>query len=148
MNMKNYTSYADLVSIGNASFGFLSILMVVNGNLTFSAIFMLIAVIFDSLDGWVARKTKRNDEFGFGKNIDSLSDVISFGVAPGMLLYSACLSFSVPYINIVVGLLIVICGILRLARINVLTDLINGADEKFVGLPIPSTALILGSFYL
>ena len=148
MNMKNYTSYADLVSIGNASFGFLSILMVVNGNLTFSAIFMLIAVIFDSLDGWVARKTKRNDEFGFGKNIDSLSDVISFGVAPGMLLYSACLSFSVPYINIVVGLLIVICGILRLARFNVLTDLINGADEKFVGLPIPSTALILGSFYL
>ena len=95
-------------------FGFISILMVVNGNLTFSAIFMLIAVIFDSLDGWVARKTKRDDKFGFGKNIDALSDVISFGVAPGMLLYSACLSYSIPYLNIVVSLLIALCGVLRL----------------------------------
>jgi archaetidylserine synthase len=114
---------------------------------------MLVAVIFDSLDGWVARKTKkvdefRVDEFGFGGNIDSLSDVISFGLAPGMLLYSACASFSIPYINIVVALLILLCGILRLARFNVLTDSGEGADEKFMGLPIPSTALILGSFYL
>jgi len=138
-------SYADLVSLGNASFGFLSIIMVLNGFLAVAAQFMLVAVIFDSLDGWVARRTKRVDEFGFGENIDSLSDVISFGVAPGMLLYSACASFSIPYINIVVALLILLCGILRLARFNVITG--EGSDE-FVGLPIPSTALILGSFYL
>jgi archaetidylserine synthase len=139
-------SYADLVSLGNASFGFLSIIMVLNGLLAVAAQFMLVAVIFDSLDGWVARRTKRVDEFGFGENIDSLSDVISFGIAPGMLLYSACASFSIPYINIVVALLILLCGILRLARFNVITG--EGSDEKFVGLPIPSTALILGSFYL
>lgn len=145
MNMKHYMSYADLVSLGNASFGFLSIIMVLNGFLAVAAQFMLVAVIFDSLDGWVARRTKRVDEFGFGENIDSLSDVISFGVAPGMLLYSACASFSIPYINIVVALLILLCGILRLARFNVITG--EGSDE-FVGLPIPSTALILGSFYL
>ncbi len=146
MNMKHYMSYADLVSLGNASFGFLSIIMVLNGFLAVAAQFMLVAVIFDSLDGWVARRTKRVDEFGFGENIDSLSDVISFGVAPGMLLYSACASFSIPYINIVIALLILLCGILRLARFNVITG--EGSDEKFVGLPIPSTALILGSFYL
>jgi archaetidylserine synthase len=145
MNMKHYMSYADLVSLGNASFGFLSIIMVLNGFLAVAAQFMLVAVIFDSLDGWVARRTKRVDEFGFGENIDSLSDVISFGIAPGMLLYSACASFSIPYINIVVALLILLCGILRLARFNVITG--EGSDE-FVGLPIPSTALILGSFYL
>jgi archaetidylserine synthase len=63
-------------------------------------------------------------------------------------LYSACASFSIPYINIVVALLILLCGILRLARFNVITDSGEGVDEKFVGLPIPSTALILGSFYL
>jgi archaetidylserine synthase len=148
MNIKHLMSYADLVSLGNASFGFLSIISVLNGHLAIGAQFMLVAVIFDSLDGWVARKTKRVDEFGFGENIDSLSDVISFGVAPGMLLYSACGSFSIPYINIVVALLILLCGILRLARFNVITDSGEGADEKFVGLPIPSTALILGSFYL
>jgi archaetidylserine synthase len=148
MNIKHYMSYADIVSLGNASFGFLSIIMVLNGYLGLAAQFMLVAVIFDSLDGWVARKTKRVDKFGFGENIDSLSDVISFGVAPGMLLYSACASFSIPYINIVVALLILLCGILRLARFNVITDSGEGADEKFVGLPIPSTALILGSFYL
>jgi len=146
MNMKHYMSYADLVSLGNASFGFLSIIMVLNGFLAVAAQFMLVAVIFDSLDGWVARRTKRVDEFGFGENIDSLSDVISFGVAPGMLLYSACASFSIPYINIVIALLILLCGILRLARFNVITG--EGSDEKFVGLPIPSMALILGSFYL
>ena len=60
MNMKNYTSYADLVSIGNASFGFLSILMVVNGNLTFSAIFMLIAVIF-RFTGWLGCKEDKKE---------------------------------------------------------------------------------------
>jgi archaetidylserine synthase len=148
MNIKQYISYADVVSLGNASFGFLSIIMVLNGFLALAAQLMLVAVIFDSLDGWVARRTKRVDEFGFGENIDSLSDVISFGVAPGMLLYSACSSFSIPYINIVVALLVLLCGILRLARFNVITDSGEGSDEKFVGLPIPSTALILGSFYL
>ena len=96
MNMKDFISYADLVSLGNASFGFLSIVMVMSGNLILAAKFMLIAVIFDSLDGWVARHTKGVDEFGFGKNIDSLADVISFGVAPGMLLYSACVTYSIP----------------------------------------------------
>ncbi len=148
MNIKQLVSYADLVSLGNASFGFLSIIMVFEGHLEIAAQFLLVAVIFDSLDGWVARKTKRVDQFGFGENIDSLSDVISFGVAPGMLLYSACASFSIPYINIVVALLILLCGILRLARFNVLADSSEVNDKNFVGLPIPSTALILGSFYI
>jgi archaetidylserine synthase len=110
---------------------------------------MLLAVIFDSLDGWVARRTGEVGESGFGKNMDSLSDVISFGVAPGLLLYSACSSYSVPNINILVALLIVICGILRLSRFNVLADSSDvPSEDKFVGLPIPITALILGSFYL
>lgn len=145
MNIKSYTSIADLVSIANASSGFLSIIMITMGSYALAAKFMLLAVIFDAVDGWVARKLKREDECNFGKNIDSLSDIISFGVAPGMLLYSTGTSFGIPYISIIVALMIVICGILRLSRFNVITD---SVDERFIGLPIPSTALILGSFYL
>jgi archaetidylserine synthase len=140
---------ADFVSIANASSGFLAIIMAISGNLVLAAKFLLLAVIFDALDGWVARRTKREDECGFGINMDSLSDVISFGVAPGIILYVATSNYSIPYINILVALLIVICGILRLSRFNVLTltDEVQSTD-KFVGLPIPSTALILGSLYL
>ena len=147
MNIKSYMSIADLFSIGNASFGFLSIIMIINGDLVLAAKFMLISVIFDALDGWVARKVKRLDEYGFGKNIDSLCDVISFGVAPGIFLYSATLTYSIPYINILVSLLIVICGILRLSRFNIITSSIKSSKE-FVGLPIPATAMILSSFYI
>jgi archaetidylserine synthase len=145
MNIRSYTSIADLVSIANASSGFLSIVMITMGNYVLAAKFILLAVIFDAMDGWVARKLKREDECDFGKNIDSLSDIISFGVAPGMLLYSTSASSGIPYFSIVIALLIVICGILRLSRFNVITD---SSDDKFIGLPIPTTALILGSFYL
>jgi archaetidylserine synthase len=149
MKISHYVALADLVSLANASSGFLAVVMVSTGNLILASQFILLAVIFDSVDGWVARRTNRVDEHGFGKNMDSLSDVISFGVAPGMLLIAACQSFSIQYINILVALLIVICGILRLSRFNVLADSsdVPGGD-KFVGLPIPTTALILGSFYL
>ncbi len=145
MNIRSFTSIADIVSIANASSGFLSIIMVTSGNFVLAAKFMLFAVIFDALDGWVARKLNREDEIGFGKNVDSLSDIISFGVAPGMFLYILSQSFGISYFNIIVALLIVICGILRLSRFNVITD---SHDDKFVGLPIPTTALILSSFYL
>jgi archaetidylserine synthase len=145
MKIRSYTSIADIVSIANASSGFLAVVMVTTGNFVLAAKFILIAVIFDALDGWVARKLNREDEFGFGKNVDSLSDIISFGVAPGMLLYALNLSYGISYLGILIALLIVICGILRLSRFNVIT---GASDDKFIGLPIPSTALILGSFYL
>lgn len=145
MNIRSYTSIADLVSIANASSGFLSIVMITMGNYVLAVKFLLLAVIFDAMDGWIARKLKREDECGFGKNVDSLSDIISFGVAPGMLLYSTSISSGLTYVGIAVALLIVICGILRLSRFNVITD---SSDKYFIGLPIPSTALILGSFYL
>lgn len=145
MNIRSYTSIADLFSIANASSGFLSIIMASMGDLVLAAKFMLIAVIFDSIDGWVARKIKREDESGFGRNMDSLSDIVSFGVAPGMLLYISCMQYGITYFNMAIALLVVICGILRLSRFNVTADLYK---DKFIGLPIPTAALILGTFYL
>jgi archaetidylserine synthase len=149
MEIRHYIGPADIVSLANASSGFLAIIMAISGDISSAAKFLLLAVIFDSLDGWVARRTKSEDDCGFGINMDSLSDVISFGVAPGIILYVATSNYSLPYINILVALLIVICGILRLSRFNVQTLSDEaGSTDKFVGLPIPSTALILGSFYL
>lgn len=145
MNDKKITSFIalpDLLSMLNASSGYLSILLSIDGSLNAACILMLLAVLFDSLDGWVARKTGRIDIHGFGKNMDSLSDVISFGVAPAVLIYSAAVDFR--YINILVGLLIVLCGILRLSRFNVLT----GGGKNFTGLPIPVAAVTISSFYL
>jgi len=145
MNIRSYTSIADLFSIANASSGFLSIIMASMGDLVLAAKFMLIAVIFGSIYGWVARKIKREDESGFGRNMDSLSDIVSFGVAPGMLLYISCMQYGITYFNMAISLLVVICGILRLSRFNVTADLYT---DKFIGLPIPTAALILGTFYL
>jgi len=145
MNDKKITSFIalpDLLSMLNASSGYLSILLSIDGSLNAACILMLLAVLFDSLDGWVARKTGRIDIHGFGKNMDSLSDVISFGVAPAILIYSAAVDFR--YINILVGLLIVLCGILRLSRFNVLT----GGGKNFTGLPIPVAAVTISSLYL
>ncbi|WP_321211017.1 archaetidylserine synthase [Methanothermobacter sp. DP] len=145
MNDKKITSFIslpDVLSILNASSGYFSILMSIQGDFSAASILMLLAVIFDSLDGWVARRTGRVDIHGFGKNMDSLSDVISFGVAPAILIYLTSADFR--YINILVGLLIVICGILRLSRFNVLT----GGGKNFTGLPIPVVAVVVSSFYL
>ena len=138
-NMKSFIAISDIISLLNMCSGFLAIISSINNNL---------AIIFDSIDGWVARKTNRQDDLGFGKNIDSLSDAISFGVAPAIFLYS-CIN-TTPGINqvivILVSLMIVICGVLRLTRYNVIADKIDTKD--FIGFPIPGISFILATFYL
>lgn len=138
----------DLISLLNLSFGFLAILMAINNQFNFSAMFIIIALAFDSVDGWVARKLSRVDKYGFGKNIDSLSDVVSFGVAPGILLYSMGTGFSleISYLTTAIALFIVICGVLRLTRFNVIADFID--FNGFIGLPIPVTGFLLAIFLL
>ena len=140
-NMKSFIAISDIISLLNMCSGFLAIISSINNNLELAAILMIIAIIFDSIDGWVARKTNRKDDLGFGKNIDSLSDAISFGVAPAIFLYS-CIN-TTPYINqvivIIVSLMIVICGVLRLTRYNVIADKI----DTMTGLFNPYVALIL-----
>lgn len=138
----------DVISLLNLSFGFLAILMAFNGNISLSAILIIISVVFDSIDGWVARKVGRNDEYGFGKNIDSLADVVSFGTAPGVLLYSIG-NIYFHEINLfvaIVSLFIVICGVLRLTRFNVVADKVD--YKGFIGLPIPTIAILLSTFVL
>lgn len=146
--MKSFIAVSDIISLLNMTSGFLAIICSINNNLELAAILMIIAIIFDSIDGWVARKTNRHDDLGFGKNIDSLSDIVSFGVAPAIFLYK-CIN-TTPSINqgiiILVSLLIVICGVLRLTRYNVISDKIDTKD--FIGFPIPGISFILATLYL
>ena len=132
--MKSFIAMSDIISLLNMSSGFLSV--------------MIIAIIFDSSDGWVARKTNRQDDLGFGKNIDSLSDIVSFGVAPATFIYS-CINTTpgiFQAIVIIISLLIVICGVLRLTRYNVIADKLDTSD--FIGFPIPGISFVLATFYL
>lgn len=147
-NIKNFIAISDIISLSNMSCGFLSIISSINNNFELAALLMIFAIMFDSVDGWVARKTNRQDIFGFGKNIDSLSDAISFGVAPAVFVYSTINTTSTILhpIVIIISLLIIICGILRLTRYNVIADKINTND--FIGFPIPGIAFILATFYL
>ena len=147
-NIKKFIAISDIISLCNMICGFLSILSSMNHNFELAASLMIFAIMFDSVDGWVARKTNRKDTLGFGKNIDSLSDAISFGVAPAIFVYSTINTTSnlIQPIVLIISLLIVICGILRLTRYNVIADQINTHD--FIGFPIPGIAFILATFYL
>ena len=147
-NMKNLIVVSDIISLLNMTSGFLSIISSINHDFELAAILMILAIIFDSIDGWVARKTDRQDSLGFGKNIDSLSDIVSFGVAPALFIYS-CSNTTTGIFHIIVllvSLFIVICGVLRLTRYNVISDYMNSKD--FIGFPIPGIAFVIATFYL
>ena len=140
VGMGYFLAIPDVISILNLVFGF--------NHLTYASLCILVAVVFDSVDGWVSRKLNREDKFGFGKNIDSLADIVSFGVAPSVLLYYMGLGMSdwAAYLLGIVAVLTLVCGMLRLTRYNVIADKIN--YHGFVGFPIPGTAIILATYYL
>lgn len=144
--IQDFIAISDLVTLGNLICGFFSIVMAINHDFHLAAVLMIFSLILDCADGYVAREIGRVDEYGFGKNIDSLSDVVSFGVAPAIFLYSFG-HLNAPYIDvltIIASLFIVISGVLRLTRYNILSDEVEG----FIGFPIPGIAIILASFYL
>ncbi len=147
IGMRYFFGIPDAISFLNLVFGFLAILMVYEQNLSLASMCIIIAVIFDSVDGWVARKTNRIDVFGFGKNIDSLADIVSFGVAPAAILYAAIgATGGYRYFVLLVCLFMIFCGLLRLARYNVISDKID--YDGFVGFPIPGIAMVVATYYL
>ena len=123
--------------------GFLSILSASDGNYNYAAWLIFVAAIFDALDGLVARLTNSSSELGV--ELDSLSDVISFGAAPSFLLYQTYF-YSFNTWGIILSSLPLIAGAFRLARFNV--QLVGFSKSFFLGLPIPAAALTLASFVL
>jgi CDP-diacylglycerol--serine O-phosphatidyltransferase len=114
-------------------------------HLVFSALLIFAAIVFDALDGRVARMTKQTSEFG--AQLDSLCDAISFGVAPAFLfLRSAPIYHDIyhPRFLWVVGLMFALCAVLRLARFNVTPK--DQKSKAFSGLPSPAAAAVVTSF--
>lgn len=132
-----------LITLCSMFSGFYSIIASFNADYERAAWAILIASIFDVLDGWVARLTHTATRFGI--EIDSLSDAISFGVAPGVLVYSWTLQ-SFGKIGWLASFFMVACAALRLARFNV--QMGNEEKKHFTGLPSPAAALMLATTVL
>jgi CDP-diacylglycerol---serine O-phosphatidyltransferase len=133
----------NLITLSSMFAGFYSIIASYNSDYERAAWSIMIASVFDVLDGWVARMTHTATRFGI--EIDSLADVISFGVAPGVLVYTWTLS-SFGKIGWLGSFFLVACAALRLARFNVQ---MGSAEKKhFTGLPTPASALMIASTVL
>lgn len=123
--------------------GFVAIIQIYKGNLIPGAWLIVFAGLFDALDGLMARLTNATSAFGI--ELDSLSDVVSFGVAPGFLIFR----FGVEDLStagIIIAALPALCGAIRLARFNVESRELK--LDYFRGLPIPAQATMLVAFYL
>lgn len=116
-----------------------SILSTLHGDLFWGSLFILIALVADGLDGRTARYFGVSSELG--KEMDSLCDLGSFGIAPAFLAYVFCLD-SYGYIGWVVAIFFALCGMWRLARFNVNTDVVHG---YFMGLAIPAGGCIVAT---
>jgi len=149
MNIKKHIP--NTITCLNLLFGCFSIVYALKGNLIFASYFIGVAAIFDFLDGLAARILKTYS--AIGKELDSLADVVSFGVAPGIIVFQL-LKFSndLPVLIIVgktniipfIAFLIPILSAVRLAKFNLDTR----QTESFIGLPVPANALFFASFPL
>ena len=133
----------NLVTTASLFCGFYAIIAAISGNFYQAALSILIAAVLDGLDGRIARLTRTTSAFGV--QYDSLSDLIAFGLAPGILVFLWALK---PFNRFgwMAAFLYVVCGALRLARFNVQTGQIS--NKFFVGLPIPASASIVATTIL
>lgn len=115
--------------------GFFSVISAVDGKFATAAVAIIIACVFDTLDGKIARATHTTSKFGV--EYDSLADIVSFGLAPGLMVYLWALK---PFgrIGWLAAFLFMVCGALRLARFNTQVGTIS--SDHFSGLPIPAGA--------
>lgn len=138
MNIK--AQIPNLLTLLNLLFGVIGIIWVLNGNILSGAYFVLIAAVFDFLDGLVARLLKVQSDIG--KELDSLADMVSFGVLPGLILYMMTKNNTepnsyLPYLTLIVPML----SAYRLAKFNLDTR----QSDRFIGLPTPANALFLST---
>ncbi len=121
--------------------GFYAIVMAVNGRFDLAAIGVFCAMVLDSLDGRVARMT--NTQSAFGEQMDSLSDMVSFGAAPALIAYVWALK-GLGRLGWIAAFVYCACAALRLARFNVNTGVVD--KRYFQGLPSPAAAALVAGF--
>lgn len=126
----------------NLVLGMFSIISTFNNDFIKAALFIVAAMVADGMDGRVARYFKVSSDFG--KELDSLCDLVSFGVAPAILAYSFLLKdFDVA--GYILAAFFATCGAMRLARFNVNTGIVKG---YFMGLPIPAAGCVVATFIM
>ncbi len=131
---------ANAMTLLNLTLGAIAIVCILKGQLELSFWFIFLCALFDRFDGMIARKLQIESEFG--KQLDSLCDLISFGVAPAFLIYQGVLyEFGIP--GLVFIILYIICGAIRLARFN-----ITEFDGHFTGVPITIAGCLLAMSFL
>lgn len=139
MEQKPHISYIlpNLFTAASCFCGVVSIISSLNSNYANAVIYIFLALIFDGLDGRVARLTNTTSKFGV--EFDSLSDLVAFGVAPAVLFYT-CLGYEYGKIGTLISGFFVVFGAIRLARFNVTTG--SYEPSVFIGLPIPTAAIV------
>lgn len=130
----------NLVTMLNLVFGMFSIVATLEGRYECAVWCIILAMIADGMDGRVARYLKETSELG--KELDSLCDLVSFGVAPAILAYSFQLH-EYGFVGILAAVFFAACGAFRLARFNVNTGVVKG---YFMGVPIPAGGCVLAAF--
>ncbi len=133
----------NLFTAMNMFCGFLSIINASQAQYYYAAWLIIIAALFDALDGIMARLTNSSSELGV--ELDSLSDLVSFGAAPAFLIYATHF-INYNAFGVVISSLLLIAGGFRLARFNV--QLVGFDKSYFKGLPIPSSAITIAAFVL
>jgi CDP-diacylglycerol--serine O-phosphatidyltransferase len=137
VNLK--AQFPNFITLLNLLSGVVGILWVLEGQLLYGAYFVILSAGFDFLDGFAARLLKVQSDMG--KELDSLADVVSFGVLPGILLYSLTKAQTdsqvLPYLTLIIPML----SAYRLAKFNLDTR----QSDRFIGLPTPANALLLST---
>lgn len=133
MNIRKHIP--DSITSMNLLCGVMGVILTMEGRPDLGFLMMICGAVFDFFDGLSARLLKASS--GIGKELDSLADVVSFGVLPSLMLFKACGSLPVNYIT----LLIAVFSALRLAKFN----LDERQHEGFLGLPTPASAMVCGS---
>jgi CDP-diacylglycerol--serine O-phosphatidyltransferase len=132
-----------LFTVLNVFCGFLSILNSSQSKIELAAMFIILAAVFDTFDGIMARITRSSSQFGV--ELDSLADVVSFGAAPSLMVYQAHLH-ALENFGIIISAMPLVFGAIRLARFNV--QLAGFEKEYFKGLPIPVAAITICAYLL
>ena len=138
--MKIKAQIPNLLTLLNLFSGVIGIIWILNGHLLTGAYFVLISAGFDFLDGFAARLLKVQSDMG--KELDSLADVVSFGVLPGLILFmmtknTVGTDSYLPYLTLIVPML----SAYRLAKFNLDTR----QSDRFIGLPTPANALFIST---
>ena len=136
----------NLITLGNLTCGLLSILFAFEGNLALAGALIFYGALLDFFDGFAARLLKVNSEIG--KQLDSMADMVTFGVAPGILMYQLIAMTNENQLGIsheltisLIAFLIPIFSAIRLAKFNIDTRQIS----SFIGLPTPAAAIFIAS---